>query len=167
MVTKPKSDKDKLKVKLLELLAGIDFPKKYYEYYKKVCNHNQPNDLDEEDYAAAFKNCLVDVSYNKKESFFTHKETIGTSKLNLKLAFHYSTLELILEFETKHGYIGGVFPGLAMDAAKLNDRKFSYSPSYPKFPFSNMEELEDAIKFSFSLFEEIKQAIQSYNMWND
>lgn len=159
MAIKQKSEKDKLKLELLNSLAQIDFPKKFYTYYEKIRNHNQLNDLDQEDYAAAFKNCDIKVTYNKNERFFTYEENNQTHKLKLKLAFAYSTVELILEFETKHGYIGGVLTGLAMDAAKLSDPKFTYSPPYPKFPFSNMEELQDIIKFSISLFDEIKQAI--------
>lgn len=153
-----------LSTKLLEILNKINFSQKYYDYYAKnrAISNTQKSILSSEDFAAVLSSTFLDFSYSKKEKFFHHKEIIKTWEFDLKISFSNSYIELILSVEHELlGYAGGPFPKLAREAAQLSNPNFQYSPASPKIPFSNRDELQQAVNFSVSLFEEIKQAILS------
>ncbi|MBD2609890.1 hypothetical protein H6G94_01130 [Nostoc punctiforme FACHB-252] len=149
---------------LLELLNQINFSQKYYDYYAKSKENSsqEKSVLKTEDFAAALSSTSLDFSYNKKERFFHYEENNNKWQFELNISFSKSYIELILSVENELlGYAGGPFPKLAREAAQLSNPNFQYSPASPKIPFSNREELQEAVNFGVSLFEEIKQAILS------
>lgn len=159
--------KERLSSKLPELMLKIYFDKKYYEYYENCKNREKMTGCKREVFEAALSASYLKFKYYKKEDFFSYKEMHQKCEYILNIAFPYSTVELILSIKTKNGVIGGPFSKLAREVAQMRDPSFEYSPPYPKIPFSNIDELQEVVKFGVLLFEDAKQVILSYDDWND
>jgi hypothetical protein len=148
---------------LLKLLEKIDFSRKYYDYYAKnselIYSNQKRFTCTIKYFAAVGSTTALDFKYKTNERFFHHKQNYGNCELILNVAFPYSSVELIFYVKNEHGYVGGPFPKLAREVAQLSDPHFKYSPAAPKLPFSNKDELQQAVNFGISLFKEIKQAI--------
>ena len=149
--------------KLLKLLEKIGFSQKYYDYYAKnsefIYSNQKHFTCTIKDFAAVLSTTALDFKYKKNERFFHHKQNYGKCELILNVAFPYTSVELIFYVKNEHEYVGGPFPKLAREVAQLSDPHFKYSPAAPKLPFSNRDELQQAVNFGVSLFKEIKQAI--------
>ncbi|HAG83791.1 MAG TPA: hypothetical protein DCL61_22245 [Cyanobacteria bacterium UBA12227] len=158
---------NKLSSKFYELLAGINFEKRYYEYYENCRGREKMAGYNRQDCEAVLASTSLEFKYYKKENFFSHKQVYKKNEFILNVAFPYSTVELIFSVKAKDEVIGGPFSLLARQVAQLREPNFEYSPPYPKIRFSNLDELQEAVKFGISLFEDVKQVILSDNDWND
>src|ERR1051326_3216949 len=156
-------DEEATQKKLLELLMNIDFDKKYFEYYDSHSEReqNKMSGAGNKDYKAALATTPLDFKYSSREKFFSHTEKESSCTFILNEAFRYSTAELIFYVETKQGSVGGPVPKLAREAGQLRDPNFSPSPTSPKLPFSNADELREVVQFGVSLFEDAKRVILS------
>src|SRR5262245_14471198 len=154
--------------KLIELLAGIDFDKRYYAYYEahKDRENQSMTGATRETFEAALSPTQLNFKHSKKENFFSYEERHVHCTVGLNVAFPYSTVELILFVKTRNGYVGGPFPKLAREVGQLRDPNFAPSPPSPKLPFSSRSELEEAVRFGVSLFEDAKRAILTYDEWD-
>jgi hypothetical protein len=146
--------------KLLKILQKINFDKKYYQYYEECSNHSEKSNLKLDDFESVLMSIPLDFKYDKREKFFGHKTTVLEHDVIFNVAFPYSCVELILSIRVDEMCkVGGPFPSLSRKVARLSDPDFSYSPYSPVLPFSNYFELQEAVNFGISLFEEIKQEL--------
>ena len=157
------SSEETLTAKLLELLAGMNFASRYYEYCDRYSNRGPMPSYGRRDLETALATTSLEFQYHSKERFFSHRandEVVG-----LNVAFPHSKVELILTLATAAGDIGGTFAELAEQVALEQDPDFEHSPPYPLLPFSNEAELREAVQFGVSLFLDARQAILSYQGW--
>jgi len=147
----------------LEVLAKIDFAGRYYDYYKSRAEIEKKGNstLNQEDFETVLSQSGMKFKYVKKDKFFSCKEISRSLSFELKIAFPYSTVELILSIKDGTEYFGGPFARIARQVAQVADPSFSPYPASPKLPFSNVEELQEAIQFGISLFKEVKITLLS------
>lgn len=162
------TDRETLYAKLVELLTSIDFDRRYYDFYLSHRQNERKSmpGASQKDYEAALAITGLDFKYVKKDRFFSHIEKWENGDVGLKVAFPHSTVELILSVGIKDEKIGGPFPKLAREIGQRRDPDFSPSPASPKLPFSNEDELREAVRFGVSLFEDAKQVILSHKDWD-
>ncbi|MCA9953103.1 MAG: hypothetical protein KC434_00170 [Anaerolineales bacterium] len=160
-------DREELEEKLIDLLAEIDFDKRYYEFYQSMVeSEDSDTSLTRADFEATLVQTTLDFNYHKKENFFQHKQSHPNADMALHIAFPYRSMaEFILTVNTAAGPIGGPFPQLARQVGLRRDPDFSPSPRSPKLPFADEYELEKVIKFGIDLFEHAKTSILSYDGW--
>jgi hypothetical protein len=151
--------------KLVELLAGIDFGKRYYAFYEQARQVGRMPGLTREDVQAVISGARLTFKYNKREDFFDHNERHDRLEVGLNVAVAYSTVELIFKLKTEVGHVGGPFPLLARQVERLSDPNFSYTPGSPKLPFSNLDELQAAVDFGVGLYEDARRTVLAYNGW--
>ena len=144
--------------KLLTLLAGIEFDRRYFHFYeahtsawgKDLAGHGR----------ALFESALqpsgLRFTYHTKENFFHHEETQGVLRLTLNVSFSPFAADFVLAIKTPTEVIGGPYAGLAYDVALWRDSTFRYSPRAPRLPFANLDELAAAITLGITLFTEAK-----------
>lgn len=102
----------------------------------------------------------IDAKYDTKEKFFRFEEQQGEHKFVSTIAFSYfAELELLFAIHTASDSAGGALHWLARKVARQHTPNFEYAPRYPRIPFGDAEELEDAVNFSLALFNDIKNAI--------
>lgn len=148
---------------LIEVLSGIEFDRRYYAYYDANSDRLRRNwvGVRRQDFEAALAAPSLDFKYFKKGSFFSHEQQHEHCTIGLNIAFSSSTVELILSVKTERGYAGGPFPVLAKEVGQSRDPNFSPTPPYPRLPFSNREELLEAVQYGIALFLDSKRAILS------
>jgi hypothetical protein len=164
------ADKEMLYAKLIKLLAGMDFDKRYYGFYEAQRGQGKKgmSTLRLEDFQTALAKTSLDFSYQAKEKFFSHTETFDHCAVGLNVAFPYSSaVEFILSVKTRQGDLGDPFSSLAHDVGEFRDPDFHSEPEFPNLPFSSKAELHEAVQFGVSLFQDAKHAILSYKGWND
>jgi hypothetical protein len=154
---------ESIDTQLIEALAGIDFDRRYYAYYDAHSDRMRRNwaRFRRQDFEAALATTSLDFKYFTKGSFFSHEQRHEHCTIVLNIAFSLSTVELILHVETERGHAGDPFPALANDVGQRRDPNFSHTPPYPRLPFSNREELLEAVQFGISLFLDSQRAILS------
>jgi len=152
--------------KLIDLLSGIEFARRYYDFEKTSRERAGNWGMGRKDFEAALAATSLSFVYEAKERFFKHEQAHEHCAISLGVAFSASTIEMILYVKTKHGYIGGPFPLLARQVAQLRDPNFVYAPPFPKLTFSNVDGLHRAIQFGVSLFRDAKRSILSYTGWD-
>jgi hypothetical protein len=150
----------KLGQKLFKTLRRINFDKKYYGYCESHSDRTEKSNLKLSDFESVLMSTSLNFKYDKREKFFGHKETLENHTIVFNIAFSSCRVEIILSIIVNESCtIGDPFSALARRVARLDDPNFEYSPRYPEFPFSNYLELQDAVNFGISLFEEIKQGL--------
>jgi hypothetical protein len=154
---------ESIATQLIEVLAAIEFDRRYYAYYDAHSDRSRRSwvGVRRQDFEAALATTSLDFKYVKKGNFFSHEQQHEHITLGLNIAFSSSHVELILIVKTRQGYAGGPFPKLAREIGQLRDPNFAPSPASPKLPYSNREELLEAVQFGISLFLDSKRAILS------
>src|SRR5262245_13817096 len=134
---------DSIATQLIDVLAGIEFDRRYYAYYDARRDRMRRSwvGVRRQDFEAALATTSLDFKYFKKGSFFSHEQRHKRCTIVLNIAFSSSNVELILHVKTERGHAGDPFPGLANDVGQRRDPNFSHTPPYPRLPFSNREEL--------------------------
>jgi hypothetical protein len=159
-------DKQTLTTKLVELLAEIEFDRKYYDFYRSLADsEDRKTNLSRADFETALLQISLAFDYHKGEDFFLYRGICPSVDVELRVAFTYNSAEFILTVKTVAGSIGGPFPRLARLVALQRDANFSPFPRSPKLPFANKQELQSVVEFGVSLFEEAKMLICSYDGW--
>lgn len=134
-----------------ELLRGVNFLNRYE---KLVSDHNHKNflsDIDIEKVKQIIQNeGFKNISYNKREKFFTLEEIEGVVDLCFKISVDHSAVEFILSFGTidKTYSCGGNFGFINM---LLGSDK-----GYKKPTFSSYTELEEILKVGFDIYKDVK-----------
>lgn len=164
------TDKLKLYTKLIELLAAIDFDRRYYSFYEGHRDQERKKmpGAGLEDFRAALAATTLDFTYHKKENFFSHKQAEEPGEIGLNIAFPHSSVELILWVKTRKGVtIGDPFSALALNVSEFRTPEVSPEPEFPTLPFSSEAELHEAVRFGVSLFLDARREIVSHRGWND
>lgn len=155
-------DKKDYENKLITLLANMNFATHYYSTYETFKGKQPSTKFEVNDYLEAI-NAVSEMpfKYYKKEKFFGIREKWGELVVKFNIAlYHNCAIEFILAVQTPAGFVGGPFPRLANLAAKLNQPDFSYTPRFPRLPFSTKEELRQVMQFGVEIYEETKNAAQ-------
>ncbi|MBO0858556.1 MAG: hypothetical protein J2P21_08845 [Chloracidobacterium sp.] len=154
---------ENMATQLIEALVGIEFDRRYYAYYDANCDRMRRTwaGVRRQDFEAALATTSLDFKYVSKGSFFSHEQRQEHCAITLNIAFPVSTVEFILLVKTESGHAGKPYPVLANEAGQHRDPNFSHIPPYPRLPFSNRDELSEAVQFGISLFHESKRAILS------
>jgi hypothetical protein len=160
---------ESIATQLIEALAGIEFDGRYYAYYDAHSDRMRRNwaGVRRPDFEAALATTSLDFKYVKKGNFFSHEQRHERCTITLNIAFSSSNVELILLVKTERGHAGDPFPVLANEVGQRRDPNFSHTPPYPRLPFSNREELLEAVQFGVSLFLDSKRAILSSRICRD
>jgi hypothetical protein len=162
----PPPTTESLQGKLLDLLAGIDFGRRYYAYYERCRGRGKMPAYGREDLEAALATVPLGFTYQRREDFFRHQEVAGPGlTLALNVAFPASTAELILDVRTPTARLGDPYKLLAREIERRRDPAFSFSPPYPDLPFSNADELREVIAFGVGLYAEAREAILAAGDW--
>jgi hypothetical protein len=155
-----------LHIRFINLLSRIGFDTRYYQY----CDINGDRGgaiAGIEDFRKALESTGLEFQYiSKMEKLFVHKCGDGQTKIELRIAFLHSSIEMILSVIANKGSVGGPYHVLAMESAKSRNPSFAHSPPYPRLPYSNIQELEEALRFGIDLFYDIVKAIHSSEKWN-
>ena len=158
-----------LERKLLELLAEVDFDRRYYAYYE---SHRSPEDADsvvsDKDLATALSQTALEFEYTASEHLFRHKEVCDSIELMFGVGLlGGSDLEFLLYLKTSKGFLGGPFPKLAREVGQVRDPAFTCSPRSPKLPVSRLQDLQEAVQFGLSLFEDARNKLCSFQGWTE
>jgi hypothetical protein len=153
-------DRELIKNKLIERFSEIDLANKYYGYYEK----NKVNEgvvlTGRDEIKEKIKKLPVAFKYDKKDKFYYFEGESGGLEYRIKIAVLYDNyLELIYGIKHEGEYVGGVLTGFAREVARLKDKDFQYDPRSPKIPFSTPDQLEDALNFSFQLFQDMTKVL--------
>lgn len=152
--------------RLLQLLAGIDFGRRYYAYYESARARGKLAGYTDEDLQEALSATPLSFTYNRRERFYRHAEPpTGGLTVALNVAFRASAAEFILDLRTPAGRYGGPFKGLANRLERRRDPAFAPSPPYPDLPFSTAAELRDVLAFGTGLYVEAREAILGGGDW--
>lgn len=154
---------EKFAQELRKLLASIDFDKRYYAFVESHRNFPPMKDIRQEQLATAIANASLDVVYVKKEIFYKHIELHPVGKIGLNIFFSHSNIEAIFVFHSPG--VAGSYHGLARDIGEMRNPNFCPEPPYPRLPFSNVIELQEAVDLVVQLFQEGKKLILAYNSW--
>lgn len=139
---------------LLQILAEIDFAKRYYTFYEARKHLQGAEGIDPA--AIAVRLEPRGFKFHKRDRFYRLAERQGDREVELHVAFALGTVELILGLEAGEATYGGPFAGMAEEVAQLEDPDFSYQPPYPKIPYSTAEDLDEVIDFGIKIYEEVK-----------
>jgi hypothetical protein len=146
--------------RLIDLLAGIDFGRRYYASYERGRNRTRWTDYTQDDLQAALATVPLDFTYHRREDFFRHAETLGAGlALALNVAFPASQAEYILDFRTPAGRHGAPYKRLAREVERRRDPTFTFDPPSPDLPFSSPDELREVVAFGTELYVEIREQI--------
>jgi hypothetical protein len=148
-----------LQAELVTRLAGIDFARRYYEFYERHPLGGQRPALGQAGYQAAIDRLPMEFTYHRRERFFGTVEWHGETAVGLNVAFSESRVELILTVQVGGVRFGGPFPLLARQVAQLDNPAFAYEPRSPKLPFRDEAGLHEAVEFGAALFEDARRAI--------
>jgi len=162
------TDRDAMQEKLTELLAAAGFDAKYYSFYAAQQAKHQGkgmSDANRSTFAAVLESTGLSFKYHAGEKFFEHTDPESSPPARLKIAFSTTRVELILGVKTAHGFVGGPFSVLAAAVGKSRDPSFSHTPPYPKLPFSNENELKEAVDFGVSLYGDVKARVARHDVW--
>jgi hypothetical protein len=148
---------------LLQLLADINFGRKYYQLYEKT-KSKLILDFDPEVIAAGFELAGLTVQYHSKESFFSYREKQeklqdNLQELGLNIGSRGSYLEFILVLKVNGIHIGEPFAVLAEDVEILTQPDFEYNPAYPQLQFASKKELLDVIESALNLYDTMRDKI--------
>jgi hypothetical protein len=155
-----------LSAKVVQLMAGVDFDKRYYAYFE-ACRHRPSESmLCKVDFSAAMGAAQWPFRYSRSEDFFHYFEERDGIGTGLNVAFTHGDMELILVVTVSGMHVGGTFHGLAHDIAERRDPNFAYNPPYPRIPLTNHDELADAVRFAVELFDDARTAIVQYPGWD-
>jgi len=158
-----------LSSKLTKLLVEMKLDQRYYahfEAHRDLKTNLSPTEV-QEITAATLSGIGIEAKYDKKEKFFHFEEQHGEYKFVSTIAFSYfAKLELLFAVHTDSDSAGGALHWLARNVARQHTPDFEYAPRYPRIPFGNAEELEEAVHFSLKLFDDIKQAILEADQTN-
>jgi hypothetical protein len=153
---------ERLRREFLELIAQIDFAERYYRY---ITSHRDASPgtaprvsrADVEDILVATG---LDFEYVTREHAFLHHERTPHGQLTLGIKVDDS-VESVLSLKTKHGVVGGPFAVLARQVAQFRDESFTFTPRAPRLPFSTLDDLREAIRFTVELFHDATRVITS------
>ncbi|MCU0491398.1 MAG: hypothetical protein MUD01_07415 [Chloroflexaceae bacterium] len=160
-------DKQSLTQELIQLLTDRNFADRYYRYYEQCRGRGEMKDYTPEKAMEVLATSGLDVSYDRREKFFTYREKHDSRIIGVNVSYNHSMAELILTLQLGEHKLGGPFPMLARQTALLRDPAFTYEPRSPKLPFSNQQELNEVTRWGVDMFLEIKQAIQASPLWKD
>ena len=147
---------------LNESLLKVDFDQRYYQFFEDHKNVEEILDINAARVITgnALKAVTQTAKYDTKEKFFRFQEEVPPYTISYTIAFGHGTkIELICTIRSAEGKAGGTAHGIARKVARLRDPNFEYSPRYPRLPYGNEDELNEAIKFSLSLFNDIKHVV--------
>jgi hypothetical protein len=161
------SDKATMRARLVELLAEIDFARRYYDFYQGIKGRPAMPGLGPEVVAAALETTGLAFKYDAREQYFGHKQKHERAEFGLNVAFAQSQLELILAIKTRHGVVGGSYALLAAAVERRRQPDFVFSPPYPALPFGDEGQLREVVTFGVELFEEIKRAVEASARWDE
>jgi hypothetical protein len=155
------SNREPLYAELLDVLEAIDFDRSYYGFYESIRDRSQKRweGARREDFEAVLSRTGLEFSYDKKERFFAYREKRDSMTLGLNVAFRYGEAEFILVARIDGEEIGGPFPMLAYHIGRRRDPSFQPSPSRPRLPFSDRENLEDVVRFGVELYGRARDAM--------
>lgn len=139
---------------LLQILAEIEFAKRYYSFYEARKHLEGSEGIDPAAISARLKS--RGFKYHKGDDFYRLAERQGEREVALHVAFARGMVELILDLEAGKATYSAPFAGIAEEVAQLEDPDFSYEPPYPPIPYSTAEELDVAIDFGLKIYEEVK-----------
>jgi len=161
--------RNSLSKKLVELLAQIDFGRRYFDLYAESSEREGAADchVDRKDIDAALDDAGLEFKYLAKEQFFRHVDKQDGYDLLLHAAFPYCTAEFGLYVKGAWGAVGGPWPKLARQVVQLSRPDFNPSPASPKLPFSDAAGLREAVRFATTLYGEARDVITSFDGWND
>ena len=146
--------------RLIDLLAGIDFGRRYYAFYERARSRGKLPGYTREDLEAALATVPLGFTYHRREDFFRHAETLdGGLTLALNVAFPASQAEYILDFRTPAGRHGAPYKRLAREVERRRDSTFTFDPPYPDLPYSTLEELREVVAFGTELYVEAREEI--------
>jgi hypothetical protein len=150
---------EELERKFSRLLADIDLDRRYYGYSNahRSSLRNMMH-LSASQLASVLASTQLEFKQDKREKFYAHVEKIGVHEAGLNISFTYSMVELIMYIEGPGGCLGGPVHSLAKMVGESRDPNFNPDPPYPKLPFSNIDELREAVQLSVSLFHDFKTA---------
>jgi hypothetical protein len=153
--------------RLIDCLAGIDFGRRYYDFYERCRGRAKWTGYTREDVKAALATVPLPFTYHRREDFFRYAEPYPERGLTvaLNVAFPASTAELILDLQTPSERLGDPFKMLARLVERRRDPSFTFSPPYPDLPFSDPDQLRQAIAFGVALFRDAAQAIVADDGW--
>ena len=144
---------------VIAVLAGAGFAERYYAQYAATREHKAAAAYTQDDVMAALSRTGLDFAYEPREKVYVYREQHPRGLLGLNIAVPNSTVELILVAQLDGRQVGGPFPLLANQAARLRDPAFAPKPAYPKLPFSTTAELAEALQFGVSLFGDAQRAL--------
>ena len=147
------------KTKLIVLLHGIDFGRRYYAFCDEHKGKSPDRAIARADYEQALAATGLSFSFDAREKFFGHRETAGELKLTLNVLIGHGDLELVLAIESPRGKTGGTFHGLAYQVQLLDQPEFQHSPKYPRIPFHSSQELQAAAQFAVGLYQQARALI--------
>ncbi|HEX6288587.1 MAG TPA: hypothetical protein VFZ66_05315 [Herpetosiphonaceae bacterium] len=153
-------------IKLIRILSKINFADRYYQFYEIGRDRPEMSNYQQDDLIEVLSNTPLEFKYVKKDKFFVYKEKHQTCNLTLKVSFQHSQVDWLFHIETKQGPVGGPYSLLARESKQLDDPDFTYSPRSPRPHFSNLDELQEAVNFGISLFEDAKNAVLAQE-WNN
>ena len=145
--------------RLVVALRDVDFDSHYYEFVDRIRNRTSPSGLQKPHWHEALANTGIDFRYHSKEQFFSTERRIGECIAAFDITFRHDEMGLGVNVITPNGRVGGPFTRLARDAGLLRDPSFSPVPRSPTFPFSNAEQLREAIEFAVTLFDDFEEAL--------
>jgi hypothetical protein len=157
--------KEQLQARLLTALQGIDFDRRYYDFWEKTRTRmGKPFTIDPAQLADVVGKSGLAFTFDKKEKFYRHDEKGPDYLLKLHIAFPASTVECGL-YLVASATIGGPYPRLARLIGEQRDPSFSPEPPSPKLPYTNLDELGEAVQFGCELFIAARDAIAAAGPW--
>lgn len=153
-------DRELIENKLIKRFSEIDLANKYYGYYEKT-KANEGDVLTSRDELKEKISALpADFKYDKKENFYYHEGKVNGLEYYYQIGvLSGKYLELLYAIKYHGEYIGSVLTELAREVARLKDKNFQYDPRSPMIPFSTPDQLEDALNFSFQLFQDMTKVL--------
>jgi hypothetical protein len=153
------TDKQQLNAALIAALADAGFADRYYGQYAATRDRGPLPGYTSDDIMAALSGTGLDFAYEPREKIYVYREQHPRGVVGLNVAVPNSTVELILVLQADGQQIGGPFPRLARQAARLKDPDFTPEPASPKLPFGTLDELADTLRFGVQLFGDVRRAI--------
>ena len=147
--------------RLFELLAGIDFGRRYFDFYEARRGLEGVREVGpaRQEVREALARTALAFRYDEPEDFYQHRERHDGVTLLLHVAVSVGTVDLMLYVRTAAETLGGPYTWLAREAILLRDPSFSPTPRAPKLPFSTVHELHEAIDHGVRLFGDARDAI--------
>jgi hypothetical protein len=147
--------------RVVAALRDVDFDTHYYDFYDRIRNRTTPSGLTKPDWEKALADAGLDVRYSANEGFFSTRRRVGGCTVTFDITFGHDEVGLGMSVDAPDGDASGPFALLANAAGTARDPDFSPSPPYPTFPFSNPEQLREALGFAVTLFDDVERALTS------